>query len=326
MTSRLTAVSKKICFLNYMEKYGKGQYKIQCGAGCPTMIDPFTFEAGHIESVANGGPNTFDNLIPICSTCNKSMGKENMIDFILKQGYTTEWVIDRIKNASNKFEINKKGFIYSNRYAKYYNFEYQFDYVLESKNNILIGEKMFVEHWNKSDFIIDLSSFKLVSNSNICKLDSIDFKENELVINKPTFAIFHNLVIDPANLNYIKIGTLNNNRIYSDPTKLLIESIRFYRNENYKTLIDMCNYKDEFVILRLYVFLIESKLVSNQLCCRYEKYKLKLPEVFINENNYVNLDSLIDIYNNNKKPFRLLFGSRNFINVNYLIQLKMKYF
>lgn len=36
------------------------------------------WEAGHILASALGGPDTIDNLRPICSTCNKSMGTLNM--------------------------------------------------------------------------------------------------------------------------------------------------------------------------------------------------------------------------------------------------------
>jgi len=40
-----------------------------------------TWEAGHIVSHADGGPDTADNLRPICVSCNRSMGTENMDAF-----------------------------------------------------------------------------------------------------------------------------------------------------------------------------------------------------------------------------------------------------
>jgi len=45
------------------------------------------FEAGHIISDADGGELSVNNLKPICSMCNKSMGKKNMNDFIKECGY-----------------------------------------------------------------------------------------------------------------------------------------------------------------------------------------------------------------------------------------------
>jgi hypothetical protein len=45
---------------------------------------PITFahcECGHVVSVANGGDDRVSNLRPICSTCNKSMGTQNLFDY-----------------------------------------------------------------------------------------------------------------------------------------------------------------------------------------------------------------------------------------------------
>ena len=40
------------------------------------------FEAGHIIAERCGGPTNIENLRPICSLCNRSMGLKNMIDFM----------------------------------------------------------------------------------------------------------------------------------------------------------------------------------------------------------------------------------------------------
>ena len=45
------------------------------------------FECGHVESHARGGPTTIPNLRPICMICNRSMGTENMIDFVIRNKY-----------------------------------------------------------------------------------------------------------------------------------------------------------------------------------------------------------------------------------------------
>ena len=57
----------------------KGIGKCYC---CGQKINSKHFEAGHIIAVKNGGGNTLENLKPICSCCNKSMGTMNMNDFI----------------------------------------------------------------------------------------------------------------------------------------------------------------------------------------------------------------------------------------------------
>ena len=48
---------------------------------CNTNIDSKNFECGHIISVKEGGETTLENLKPICGTCNKSMGIQNLIEF-----------------------------------------------------------------------------------------------------------------------------------------------------------------------------------------------------------------------------------------------------
>lgn len=48
----------------------KGSSKCICGI----RIYQLNFECGHIVPYSKGGPTTLDNLRPICSMCNKSMG------------------------------------------------------------------------------------------------------------------------------------------------------------------------------------------------------------------------------------------------------------
>jgi HNH endonuclease len=45
------------------------------------------FEAGHVISERDGGTRTIANLRPICSLCNKSMGAQNMLEFMKGCGY-----------------------------------------------------------------------------------------------------------------------------------------------------------------------------------------------------------------------------------------------
>ncbi len=47
---------------------------------CKNTITPFTFEAGHNIPESKGGATTLENLRPICSTCNKSMGNRYTIE------------------------------------------------------------------------------------------------------------------------------------------------------------------------------------------------------------------------------------------------------
>ena len=44
-------------------------------------LDSKNFEVGHIIPGKNGGETNLDNLLPICSCCNKSMSTVNLDDF-----------------------------------------------------------------------------------------------------------------------------------------------------------------------------------------------------------------------------------------------------
>ena len=54
---------------------------------CEKMLDHTSFEAGHIQPHTKGGLNTLDNLRPICSVCNKTMGTMNMDEFKANYGH-----------------------------------------------------------------------------------------------------------------------------------------------------------------------------------------------------------------------------------------------
>lgn len=69
---------------NYVGK-SRGVGKCYC---CGATIDSKNFDCGHIIAAAHGGKNVPENLRPVCSTCNKSMGTQNMDEF--KSIYFTE--------------------------------------------------------------------------------------------------------------------------------------------------------------------------------------------------------------------------------------------
>ncbi len=45
-------------------------------------ISQQNFQCGHVVSRHNGGEDIIDNLVPICGSCNSSMGSTNMDSFI----------------------------------------------------------------------------------------------------------------------------------------------------------------------------------------------------------------------------------------------------
>ena len=94
---------------------------------CSENIDSKNFEAGHIIPEAKGGPTNIDNLRPICSCCNKSMGTQNMDEF--KETYMKSRQIKQKKHETYKFDrgiyvddriLINEIFSMSNRYQQEY--------------------------------------------------------------------------------------------------------------------------------------------------------------------------------------------------------------
>jgi hypothetical protein len=77
-----TAIPKKIKEDAWNTHVGKDKKAVLCICCRTTTIDTFNFHAGHIISESNGGGVTIDNIRPICSACNLSMGVRNMDEFV----------------------------------------------------------------------------------------------------------------------------------------------------------------------------------------------------------------------------------------------------
>jgi hypothetical protein len=90
-------------------KYNGTSYHSECYTGCGKIITPFEFEAGHVISEFNGGKTEIENLRPICSDCNKSMGTMSMHDYVEKCNFKSKLssdgsnstIIDKINEGPN---------------------------------------------------------------------------------------------------------------------------------------------------------------------------------------------------------------------------------
>jgi hypothetical protein len=78
----------KIVKTQTWDKYiGKNLGTAKCLCCKKNEIQQSNFHCGHIISVYNGGKNIIDNLKPICSQCNQSMGRQNMDEFMKEYGF-----------------------------------------------------------------------------------------------------------------------------------------------------------------------------------------------------------------------------------------------
>lgn len=69
------------------EKYMGNVARGKCYCCDNIEIAFYNFEAGHVKAKSLGGSDDIDNLRPICSFCNKSMGTENLYDYKRKLSY-----------------------------------------------------------------------------------------------------------------------------------------------------------------------------------------------------------------------------------------------
>jgi len=73
-------ISKSLKNNVWLQQYGE-KFNCKCSVSwCVTPVTPFTFEVGHNTPHSKGGTIDINNLIPICPTCNKSMGDRYTID------------------------------------------------------------------------------------------------------------------------------------------------------------------------------------------------------------------------------------------------------
>lgn len=85
------AIPKRTRDLTWVTHNGK-VFESPCWS-CNDVITVFNFEAGHIQAERTGGETNINNLRPVCSGCNRSMGTRNMREFAVTQGYKGRIVI-----------------------------------------------------------------------------------------------------------------------------------------------------------------------------------------------------------------------------------------
>lgn len=76
------SIPKKIREDAWNKHVGINKNEVLCLCCRTSKITAFTFHAGHVVSDARGGAITVDNIRPICSACNLSMGARDMREFV----------------------------------------------------------------------------------------------------------------------------------------------------------------------------------------------------------------------------------------------------
>jgi hypothetical protein len=74
-------ILKDLCWNKWV---GENISKVKCLCCEDNEIKMNSFQCGHIIAEACGGKLSIENLRPICSVCNQSMGSENMVEFKMR--------------------------------------------------------------------------------------------------------------------------------------------------------------------------------------------------------------------------------------------------
>jgi len=76
ISNKRTKISKRIQTIVWENTFGK-EYKGLCPCCEKNTIDVNTRHISHKKAIANGGSDNIENLIPLCSSCNLSMGTKD---------------------------------------------------------------------------------------------------------------------------------------------------------------------------------------------------------------------------------------------------------
>lgn len=80
---RIPPTIRKVVF----NRWSKGRISMLCYCCRINEIDCHDFECGHIVAEGMGGRICEENLRPICTPCNRSMGTRNMFEYIEQFGF-----------------------------------------------------------------------------------------------------------------------------------------------------------------------------------------------------------------------------------------------
>ena len=114
--SKKKSIPKVVKDLSWNKWVGEDVARTKCMCCGVNEIKMSSFHCGHVVAEANGGKLSIENLKPICSACNLSMGTENMDDFKARCGFTApkekpavikEAVITRVQMLLMNGELKK---------------------------------------------------------------------------------------------------------------------------------------------------------------------------------------------------------------------------
>ena len=80
-----TKISKPFRFTLWNTHIGKSIGEVKCIVCMQNSINMMNFECGHINPESKGGELSVENMLPICTLCNRSMGSTHMAKYVESQ-------------------------------------------------------------------------------------------------------------------------------------------------------------------------------------------------------------------------------------------------
>lgn len=225
--NRKKQILQAIRFDVWKTRFGNNMESRKCPCCNLNELSLTNFDCGHIISAKNGGNICPENLIPICGSCNNSIGSCNMNDFAKSSGL--DWKRIKCSLGGKWSDDSKKGWV-----CCFSSSESKGKIRIESFSDYPPNETKFVE--DKCPLLFKLEFAKKVDENKIKSIQSI----------------LKNKIIDEKNLIVIKsIFDLADGLWYSDlimnnrPQNSIIEdnkNMRYFISEDcLKTAMEKIN-------------------------------------------------------------------------------------
>lgn len=206
------AIPKSVREAVWKKFISEDELKGKCFVGCGNEIKINKFELGHVVAFSNGGSDEIDNLRPICSLCNKSMGTKNLNEFIEQYGF---------KNTSNfeqEFQDNSK-LLKKNKT--------QHTKLSKELNKFISQKEMIDEKLNSLK--LQMTNLKLEIELNekeltVCEESIINTESSIEVLNSSNKEIeLKNIEIQEARENHIRTQLIQEERIKEEIRQELLK-------------------------------------------------------------------------------------------------------
>ncbi len=103
------SIPKSLKIKVWDKNVGENVGKTKCLCCNITDITQLKFHCGHVIAEANGGLTELNNLVPICESCNKSMGTCNLEEFkLLLLGKIDVIKVKKTKKQPTEKKVSKK--------------------------------------------------------------------------------------------------------------------------------------------------------------------------------------------------------------------------